>query len=104
MNEEVQTNDIVFIAKHCDSSTWVMGEYTLNNYSTTQSRDYFGSRVPRDEITFFAQVIIVYVVIVRCIINLSIGNGESNLWTALFSSCLGYILPSTKLKNHSVLR
>ena len=64
----------------------------------------FGTRVPRDEITFFAQVIIVYVVIVTCIINLSIGNGESNLWTALLSSCLGYILPSPKMKNHSVLR
>ena len=64
----------------------------------------FGTRVPRDEVTIFAQVIIVYVVIVTCIINLNIGNGESNIWTALLSSGLGYILPSPKLTNDSVLR
>ena len=47
---------------------------------------------------FACQMVIVYLVIITCIINLSIANGESNLWTALLSSCLGYILPAPSIK------
>jgi uncharacterized membrane protein AbrB (regulator of aidB expression) len=48
---------------------------------------------------FGCQIVLIYIVIITCIINLSIGNGESNLWTALLSSCLGYILPAPSIKN-----
>ena len=41
---------------------------------------------------------IIYIVVVTCIVNLSIDNGNSNLWTALLSSCLGYMLPNPRLK------
>ena len=47
---------------------------------------------------FACQMLLIYIVIITCIINLSIGNGESNLWTALLSSCLGYILPAPSIK------
>ena len=47
---------------------------------------------------FWSQIVVIYIVIVTCIVNLSIANGNSNLWTALLSSCLGYILPNPKLK------
>ena len=57
-----------------------------------------GNELPRDEIVFFAQVIISYVVIVTCIINLSLRNGDSNLWTALLSCTLGYLLPAPSLQ------
>ena len=58
-----------------------------------------GSEVPRDEIVFFAQVIISYIVIITCIINLSLQNGDSSLFTTLLSLTLGYILPSPKLQS-----
>lgn len=61
----------------------------------------FGKAIPKSEIVYFSQVIVIYVIIVTCILNLSLKNGDSNLWTALLSSCLGYILPSPKIKTPS---
>lgn len=60
-----------------------------------------GSNYPRQEVVFFAQIIIIYIVIICCIINLSLGHSNSNLWVALLSSCLGYLLPSPSMQQHS---
>ena len=62
--------------------------------------DCMGRKLPKTEVTFFSQVIIIYIVIITCILNLSFNNGDSNLWTALMSASLGYILPSPKIKSH----
>ena len=52
-----------------------------------------GKEIPKSQIVFFFQVCVLYVVIITCIINLSLHNGDSNLWTALLSSSLGLMLP-----------
>ena len=52
----------------------------------------------QEEIVFFCQVIILYTVIVVSIYKLTVGNGDSTLWTALLSSSLGYLLPNPSLK------
>ena len=57
-----------------------------------------GKETSKGHCVFACQMVIVYMVIITCIINLSIHNGESNLWTALLSSCLGYILPAPSIK------
>lgn len=57
-----------------------------------------GTRVPQAEIVYFSQMIIVYVIIITSIINLSLQNGTNELWISLLSSCIGYALPSPKLK------
>ena len=62
-----------------------------------------GRRVPRSEIVFACQMILVYIVVCSSIINLSMELGDSNLWTALLSSCLGYILPNPKLSSNKNL-
>ena len=59
----------------------------------------FGQSVPRSEIVFFTQIIIVYIVIITCIFNLSFHNGETELWVALLSSSLGYLLPAPYMKD-----
>ena len=51
----------------------------------------FGAECPKEEIVFFCQVIILYTVIVVSIYNLTVGHGDSTLWTALLSSSLGYL-------------
>lgn len=56
-----------------------------------------GKKLPDNEVVFFAQVILVYIVILTSIINLSRGAGDSNLWTCLMGSCLGYLLPNPKI-------
>lgn len=58
----------------------------------------FGNTLPRSEIIFFVQVILVYIVVIVSIVNLTIGCAEDKLWIALLSSSIGYILPSPTLK------
>ena len=57
-----------------------------------------GTRIPQSEIVYFSQMIIVYIIIIVSIVNLSLQNGTSELWISLLSSCIGYALPSPKLK------
>ena len=60
---------------------------------------WFGNRVPREEMVFVCQISVVLIVVVASIYNLSVGTrDQSELWTALLSSCLGYILPNPRLK------
>jgi hypothetical protein len=47
---------------------------------------------------FAAQIIIIVIVITTSIYNLTLNNGDTNLWTALLSSSIGYILPNPSLK------
>ena len=56
--------------------------------------------MPEKEVVFFTQVILLYVIIITCIVNLTLGVEDSNLWTCLMSSCLGYLLPNPKLENN----
>lgn len=55
-----------------------------------------GRSIPRSEIVFFCQIIILYTVIGTAIFNISSGD-DNVLWITLLSSCLGYLLPSPKL-------
>ena len=58
----------------------------------------FGAECPKEEIVFLCQVIVLYTVIVVSIYNLTIGQSDSTLWTALLSSSLGYLLPNPSMK------
>lgn len=59
-------------------------------------------------VAFYAQILLLYIVVITSIINISLGNESSTLWTSLLCSCLGYMLPQPKLKvsksNQSVSR
>ena len=58
----------------------------------------FGRRVSKSELVFGTQIVMLYIVIIVCLVNLTVGNGDSNLWTALLSSSLGYMLLNPTLK------
>ena len=60
--------------------------------------DVCGHDVPRSEIVFFSQVIINYVVVCLCLFNLTTNRGDSNLWRALLSGFLSYLLPNPTIK------
>ena len=58
-----------------------------------------GKQFPRSEIKFFTQVIILYIVIITCLVNLSLGKSDlTALWISLLSSCIGYLLPSPYIR------
>ena len=60
----------------------------------------FGTACPKEEIVFLCQVVVLYTVILISIYNLTTGNGDSNLWTALLSSSLGYLLPNPTFRRN----
>lgn len=68
------------------------------NEERSQSWSMFGARVPRSEIVFFCQVIIIYTVIVTSIYNLTTGHKDGHLWTALLSSSVGILVPNPTIK------
>ena len=59
-----------------------------------------GSFIPKEEIVFFSQVILIYIVSITCIVNLALGVGDSTLWASLLSGGLGYLLPAPSLSKN----
>ena len=47
---------------------------------------------------FFAQIIVVYMIIVTSLVQISLRSPDKELWLILLSSSIGYILPSPGLK------
>jgi hypothetical protein len=81
--------------KHsCECSEMDSSESVTGTYE--EDKKWFGHS--KEETVYLCQAVLLYIVIITCIINLSIDNGNSNLWTALLSSCLGYMLPNPNLK------
>ena len=64
----------------------------MNSTRSYSQWEIFGRIIPKNEVIFICQVVILYIVILTCIVNLSLGNGDSNLWTALFSLSMGIML------------
>ena len=74
---------------------------SLDSNNVEDQWKLFGRRVPKQEAVFFSQVILIYLVVITCILNLSLTSSNSTLWTALLSSSLGIILPSPSIKSRN---
>ena len=60
--------------------------------------------VPKEEIIYFTQVILIYAIVISCVVNLSFGSTRHDvLWSSLLSGSLGYLLPSPKLESKKVV-
>ena len=59
---------------------------------------FFEQEVFKAEIVFFAQIILIYIVIIVSLINLTREHEDSNIWIALLGSALGYVLPNPTLE------
>ena len=75
------------------------GVIDIHSVASTSNWRLFGRILPKNEVIFICQVVILYIVIITCIANLSLRNGDSNLWTALLSSSLGIMLPQPTLSS-----
>lgn len=66
----------------------------------TRLWNFFGNRLPRSEIVFVCQMIVIYVVIAVSLFSLTRGHDptDNQLWIALLSSCLGYLLPNPRIE------
>ena len=55
-------------------------------------------RIFKNQFTFFAQIIVVYIIIITSLVQISLRSPDKELWLILLSSSIGYILPSPGLK------
>jgi len=47
---------------------------------------------------FVCQVAAILIVILACVVNLSLGKDNTELWASLLSGSLGYLLPSPRIR------
>jgi len=69
-----------------------------NSNKSSHKWNVFHWKFPQSEVVFFAQVILIYAVVITSIVNLTIGSSDSKLWTALLTGHIGYLLPNPSLK------
>ena len=62
----------------------------------------FGSKFSRMALVFLCQVIILYISIITCFVNLTMHNGPNELWITVLSFSLGTILPSPKVRKSKI--
>lgn len=70
---------------------------------TTDMWDVFGRKLPKSEIEYFAQIGLIYFVVISSIINLACSN-QTELFMTLLGMSLGAVLPSPHLKNEKKKR
>ena len=92
--EEEEQEDVAAAASAADDSTDAQSEEDNTPWHL------FGTVCPKEEIVFLYQVIVLYTVILISIQNLTTGHENSNLWTALLRSSLGYLLPNPTLRRN----
>ena len=63
--------------------------------STTTTTDL---KIPKNRWRFFAQIVVVYTIIITSLMYLSLKSPDKELWLILLSSSVGYILPSPGVK------
>ena len=63
------------------------------NNTHSEHWQLMGKILPKSEIVYFCQMLIVYVIIVTSIVNLSLQNQKNELWITLFSSAIGTPYP-----------
>lgn len=74
-------------------SSFVRGDST-SVQSTTDNQE----KTVKNRLTFFAQIIVVYMIIITSLVQISLRTPDKELWLILLSSSIGYILPSPGLK------
>ena len=62
----------------------------------------FGSKFSTTALVFLCQVIILYISIITCFVNLTVCNGPNELWITVLSLSLGTILPSPKVRKSKI--
>lgn len=80
-----------------------MEQCSITPVSDREIWNILGYSIPRQEVVFFSQIIILYIVIITSLINLSLQNGSQNLWISFLSASIGYLLPNPSLKKETVI-
>lgn len=74
--------------------------YDENNQERRPWKFCNSTSLPRSEVVFFSQVIIIFVILALCFFKLFLFDltcEETTIWVAILTSTVGYILPNPKL-------
>ena len=59
---------------------------------------FCGSKFPKEELIYFCNVFIVYILVISSIVSLCIHDRNTCLWSSLMSGSVGYRLPNPSIK------
>lgn len=76
---------------------------SVTEQQSEQQWDCCYQKLPRAQFAFFAQVIIIYIVIIAAIINISLDTPEKTYWLYILGSVTGILFPSPSLKKPKLL-
>jgi hypothetical protein len=70
----------------------------------------FGHSIPKQEVVFFSQVIILYIIIIVCLVEIILNQRvkdqcyklQEDIWYSLLAGAIGYLLPNPSLNTNSM--
>ena len=68
---------------------------------SVQSTPGSKNKTAKNPLTFFTQIIVVYMIIITSLVQISLRSPDKELWLILLSSSIGYILPSPRLNSEN---
>lgn len=71
-----------------------------SDIKSVTSSDVFTRKRKPIELVTVCQVAAIFVVIIACVVNLSVGEDKAVLWSSLLSGSLGYLLPAPKVRRN----
>ena len=71
----------------------------MDSQSDTSRLSSIKKALDKSDTLYASQIILVYIIVIASICNLSIGTEQRELWIALLSSSLGYLLPNPSSKS-----
>ena len=80
-----------------------MEQCDVTSLSEKEEWNVFGYAIPKQEVVFFSQIIVLYLVIIVSLINITFENGDDNIWLSLLSASIGYALPNPSIKRHTII-
>jgi len=57
----------------------------------------FGKKLPKAEVTYFSQIILIFIIVITSVVNLSLQAPHHDLWLSLLSTSLGVLIPAPVL-------
>lgn len=71
-------------------------------YNMENRLSVFGKKLPRAEITYFSQIVLIFFIVLTSVINLTLHTSHQELWLTLLSSAVGVLLPAPIFPFHEV--
>ena len=63
--------------------------YRYSNKEVNYWKLWGDRKLPKPELVYVSQIIILYIIIICSLVNLSLDRGENALWISLLSLCIG---------------